>query len=112
MHFVYFSLKDPFVPSETKANLCKDILLHVLSIINKKIVLLPTLFLFCAYSGKMVIQKTKKNSLIIFRYLHNHNLYLLVKINNPNHALINPLNTLTMYSLPTLSSLYSKLKKT
>jgi hypothetical protein len=51
-------------------------LLQAISIINKKVVLIPTLFFyFCAYSGKMVIQKTKK-LLIILKYLHNHNLNL------------------------------------
>jgi hypothetical protein len=47
-----------------------------ISIIDKKVVLIPTLILFCAFSGKMVIQKTqkKKLSLIILKYLHNHNL--------------------------------------
>jgi len=39
------------------------------------------LFYFVLFSGKMVIQKTKKKiSLIILKYLHNHNVYLLVKI--------------------------------
>ena len=42
----------------------------------KRVVLIPTLFLFCVCSGKMVIQKTNFFSSIILKYLHNHNLYL------------------------------------
>ena len=57
-------------------------LLWVFSIINKMVVLIPTLFLFCACSGKMVIQKTRKKIIIAFKCLHNHNFYLIVKINN------------------------------
>jgi len=61
------------------------------------------------FSGKMVIKENqKKYYLIILKYVHNHKLYLLVKIKQSNHALINPLNTLTLYSLPTLSFLVSK----
>jgi len=62
---------------------CVGLFASCFSIISKKVVLIPTLFLFCACSGKMVIQKTKNSlSPIILKYLHNHNLYLLVKINN------------------------------
>jgi len=62
-----------------RKRICVGLLALSIFIINIKVALIATLFLFCASSGKMVIQKkkTKKNSSsIILKYLHNHNLYL------------------------------------
>ena len=81
MFVIYYLLKKSFRPAQDENDLMKGFLLLVFSVINKKVVLIPTLFLFCAFSGKMVIQKTQK-IIIIFKCLHNHNFYLLVKINN------------------------------
>jgi len=70
--------KISFRPARDESKLVQGFLALSIFIINKKVVLISTLFLFCASSGKMVIQKTKNNSLslIILKYLHNHNLYL------------------------------------
>ena len=60
-------------------NLCRAFcFMHFPSLI-KKVVSIPTLLLFCAFYGKIVIQKTKKNNhLQISAY--NHNIYSLAKI--------------------------------
>jgi len=56
----------------------------------------------------MVIQKTKKK--ILFNHSQNCIIITYTYLSNSksNHALINPLNTSTLYSLPTLSFLVSK----
>ena len=60
-----------------RKRICVGLLALSIFIINIKIALIATLFLFCASSGKMVIQKkTKVFFSIILKYLHNHNLYL------------------------------------
>ena len=105
---VLYFFKNPFVPLETKVNLCRAFcFMYFPSLIKRS--LWSRLCSFCACSGKIVIQETKKISLII--YLHNHNLYFTCQNQKSNHALINPLNTLTLYSLPTLSSLCLKLEE-
>ena len=59
-------------PRPRRKRICVGLLALNIFIINIKVALIATLFLFCASSGKMVIQKTKK---FFFKYLHNHNLY-------------------------------------
>jgi len=66
-------------------------------------------FILCFFWKNGNTKNQKNLSLIILKYLHNHNLYL--SKSKSNHALVNPLNTLTLYSLPTLSSLCPKLEK-
>jgi hypothetical protein len=106
-----FSLfKKSFCPARDESEIVQGFLLHVFPIINKKVVLIPTLFLFFACSRKMVTQKNKKIiSLIILKYLHNHSLYLSKSI--IKSCINKPVETLTMCSLPTLSSLCLKPKK-
>jgi len=54
-----------------RKRICVGLLALSIFIINIKVALIATLF--CACSGKMVIQKTNFFS---FKYLHNHNLYM------------------------------------
>jgi len=73
--------KISFFPARDESGLMQGFLLHLFSSsIKSRFDPDFALFYFVLFSRKMVIQKTKKFSLIILKYLHNHNLYLLVKI--------------------------------
>jgi len=50
-----------------RKRICVGLLALSIFIINIKVALIVTLFLFCASSGKMVIQKTKKKN-----FFYNH----------------------------------------
>jgi len=89
---------------------CVGIFASCISIINKKVVLIPTLFLFCVFFWKNGNTKNPKR-IIIFKYVFIIITFIYLLKSTINHTLINTLNTLTLYSLPTLSSMCSKLKK-
>ena len=68
--------KISFRPARDESELVQGFFLQVFSSLKKNRFDPDYVSLFCAFSGKMVIQKTKNSFLIILKYLHNHNLYL------------------------------------
>jgi len=58
--FVVFCFsKNSCRPAQDESELVQGFLLHVFTSLIKKVVLIPTLFIFCAFYGKMVIKKPK-----------------------------------------------------
>jgi len=76
--------KNPSIPPETKANLCRAFCFMNIPSLIKRSFWSRLCFYFVLVLENGNTKKPKK-IIIVFKCLHNHNFYLLVKINNKSY---------------------------